>query len=239
MAESSSSASARLVLAGGLAFLLSFSVLTALVRWDVLTGPDVYARTLILELRRPFLQPLMESASYLGGSPGQIPVVLLGAAVLWRRQRRWALALPLLMAGAGLAQLLGKWAMDRSRPNLDPWGYPSAHTLSLVVLLGFFAFLIAGSSAPSRWRAAGVTACGATVGVVAYSRLYLDAHWLSDVLGGMSAGIGYLLIGLWLTQSLGMWLHARPEAEAARAGGGAPHPADERPSDPFLPAPAG
>ena len=34
------------------------------------------------------------------------------------------------------------------------------------------------------------------------SRIYLDMHWLSDVLGGFTLGTAYLLLAIWLTQSL-------------------------------------
>ena len=34
---------------------------------------------------------------------------------------------------------------------------------------------------------------------IAYSRIYLNAHWFSDVLGGLSGGAAYLALGIsWL-----------------------------------------
>jgi membrane-associated phospholipid phosphatase len=45
-------------------------------------------------------------------------------------------------------------------------------------------------------------ACGALLGAVAVSRIYLDMHWLSDVLGGFTLGTAYLLIAIWLTRRL-------------------------------------
>jgi len=38
--------------------------------------------------------------------------------------------------------------------------------------------------------------CGVAVGLVAVSRIYLDMHWLSDVIGGFALGTAYLLIAI-------------------------------------------
>ena len=43
------------------------------------------------------------------------------------------------------------------------------------------------------------------VGTVAYSRMYLDAHWLSDVVGGFTAGLAYLLLAIWVVRSAPRW----------------------------------
>jgi undecaprenyl-diphosphatase len=191
------------LLGGALACLLGFLALTAVVgmsqRFEAL---DQIARAFVQRPSYPVLRASMEAASYVGGQPGQMTAVLLGSVLLWRRRRRWraGLALPVLMAGAGLVQLAAKWAVDRPRPNLDAWGFPSAHVLSLVVLCGYLAYALATSEAQRRWRVLGVIACGTVVGTVAFSRMYLDAHWLSDVLGGFSIGLAYLLGALWLAR---------------------------------------
>lgn len=195
-------AAGRVLLGGALVCLTGFLILTAIVTRDLFVGADSLARALVQQSHHPLLRPFMEGASFLGGHPGQIAVIVLGSAMLWVPRRRWALALPLVMAGAGAIQFLAKWAVDRPRPNLDPWGFPSAHVLTLVVLFGYIAYVLGVSDARRRWRALGVGACVATVCTVAYSRMYLEAHWLSDVLGGMSGGLGYLLGAIWLTRSI-------------------------------------
>jgi membrane-associated phospholipid phosphatase len=144
----------------------------------------------------------MEGASYLGGQPGQVALLVVGVAILWSRARRWAVAFPLVMAGAGVLQLLAKWAVDRPRPNLDALGFPSAHVLSLVVLCGYLAYAVSMGGARRRRRYLLVGACLGAVGTVAYSRMYLDAHWLSDVLGGFSAGLAYLLVAIWVVRTV-------------------------------------
>jgi membrane-associated phospholipid phosphatase len=190
------------LLGGGFICLTGFLLLTGFVTRDTLVDTDRLARAFVHQSHHPLLGRVMEAVSYLGGHPGQVAVILFTSAMLWSRRRRWALAFPAVMAGAGVLQYLAKWALDRPRPNLDPWGFPSAHVLTLVVLCGYLAFVFAGSTARGRWRALAVSGCLATVCTVAYSRMYLDMHWLSDVLGGMSGGVAYLLLAIWLIGSL-------------------------------------
>jgi membrane-associated phospholipid phosphatase len=190
------------LLGGGLASLMGVLILTAIVTQQRFERADGLARAFVQQSHHPRLRSVMEGASFLGGHPGQIAVVVLGSVMLWHRRRRWAVALPVAMTGAGVVQFLAKLAVDRARPNLDPWGYPSGHLLSLVVLLGFVAYVVSRSKCRARWRHLGTAACAAAVCTVAYSRLYLDAHWLSDVLGGIAGGLAYLLLALWLVESI-------------------------------------
>src|SRR5581483_4073286 len=174
---------ARGLLLGSLLCLGAFVLVLAVVLLQGLDGTDAFARGLVHAAAPTALRPWMERASCLGGGPGQLAMTLGASCVLWRARRRWSVALPAIMAGAGLLQLVAKWAVGRPRPNLDPWGFPSAHVLSLVVLLGFIAYLFATSQVRRGFRLTAVGACMAMVFTVAFSRMYLDAHWFSDVLG--------------------------------------------------------
>ena len=154
----------------------------------------------------------MELVSLLGEPAGLVPLILIASAMLWRASRRWALLLPILMAGTGALQVAGKWAASRPRPNAAPWGFPSGHVLSLVVYFGVVAFLLVSlGERGRRVRIPACFACGGVVGLVAVSRIYLDMHWLSDVIGGLSLGAAYLLIAIWVSQRFGA---ARPVAAA-------------------------
>jgi membrane-associated phospholipid phosphatase len=87
--------------------------------------------------------------------------------------------------------------------------------LTLVVLLGYVAYTVGTSGLRSRWRGLGAAGCAAAVCVVAYSRMYLDMHWLSDVLGGISGGLALLLLAIW---TIGWMPPLRQMPEAARHG---------------------
>ena len=184
---------------------------------------DRNVREWVQPIRSGGLDLSMETVSLLGAPAGLVPLILIASAVLWRASRRWALLLPILMAGTGALQLAGKWAADRPRPNAAPWGFPSGHVLSLVVFFGVTAFLlITLSERRRRVRVLACFSCGAVVGLVAVSRIYLDMHWLSDVIGGFTLGSAYLLIALWASQLI---FAARPAVAVAKPAEAIP-PAD-------------
>ncbi|HEY7204289.1 MAG TPA: phosphatase PAP2 family protein [Methylomirabilota bacterium] len=162
---------------------------------------DHDVRAWVQPMRSGTLDLSMEAVSRLGEPGGLVPLILLSSALLWRGNRRWALLLPAVMAGTGALQLAGKWAADRPRPNAAPWGFPSGHVLSLVVFFGVVAFLLVTlTERRRRFRVLACLPCAAAVSLVAASRIYLDMHWLTDVLGGFVLGTAYLLLALWAHQ---------------------------------------
>jgi membrane-associated phospholipid phosphatase len=62
------------------------------------------------------------------------------------------------------------------------------------------AYLLARSAVTRPVRRLGYAGCAATVLAVAFSRLYLDAHWVSDVAGGFTLGLAYLLPAIVLVE---------------------------------------
>lgn len=159
---------------------------------------DHGARGWVATLRSDALTLPVQLVTSLGEGAGLIPLIGLTVLLAWRSCRRWALALPALMAGAGGLQWLAKWLADRPRPDATPMGFPSGHVLTLVVLLGLIAYLVAVRSGRRAWTASAWLVCAATLLSVGFTRLYLDRHWLSDLGGGLTIGLAYLLLAIWL-----------------------------------------
>ena len=174
---------------------------------------DRSVRAWVQPMRGGTLDLPMQMVSFLGEPGGLVPLILIASAGLWRASRRWAVLLPMVMAGTGVLQLASKWAAARARPNAAPWGFPSGHVLSLAVFFGLLAFLLVTlTERRRRFRLLACASCGLAVALVAVSRVYLDMHWLSDVIGGFTLGTAYLLLAIWLSEWL---LGARPEAVVA------------------------
>jgi membrane-associated phospholipid phosphatase len=112
---------------------------------------------------------------------------------------RRGLALVAFAVAEALAPLLSsllKTLVDRPRPPgglVHPVGssYPSGHetyagtTAVALVLL----FTVPGPGRRVWWTAAGLA-----IAVMAWSRTYLQVHWLSDVVAGALLGIGIALV---------------------------------------------
>jgi undecaprenyl-diphosphatase len=191
-----------MLLSGALASLSGYIALAVLAAHQQFFAIDYGTRTWVRMLARETTYLPWSLITELGGTLGIVALIALGMGLLaWRGQRRWALALPALMAGAGALTTVGKWMIGRPRPDESPWGFPSGHTLSLVVFFGLMVWLVATASRRRRrWRLLASGLCVLTVALVAVSRLFLDRHWLSDLAGGLTLGLGFLLLAIWVME---------------------------------------
>ncbi|MBD7919659.1 phosphatase PAP2 family protein [Cellulomonas sp. Sa3CUA2] len=122
----------------------------------------------------------------------------------WRGQRAALRGLGSVVAASALANLLGKLVFGGRRPDAShlPWvrrlarqptsgSFPSGHSASAAAF---------ATGVALEWPAAGV-AVAPVAAAVAYSRLHVGAHWVSDVAGGVALGAGVALAGRRLVPS--------------------------------------
>jgi undecaprenyl-diphosphatase len=139
--------------------------------------------------------------TYLGETVTVVVVAIVVAGVeIARTRSRWVV--PFLVAvilGDKLLTGAIKQIVDRARPELEAVAatlgpsFPSGHTSTAAASWAAFA-LVAG-----RWwgRPAWPTLAGIAVGIavaVALSRVLLDVHWLTDVLGGLALGWAWFAV---------------------------------------------
>jgi len=173
-----------------------FALLLAVVGHGEPLAVDLAVHGLMLALRNPLADYPLAALASLGDWPVLAPAC---AAVLayfiWRQ--RWMAAghwLAALAFGLALTWLLGT-TMDVVRPPAasSGFGFPSIAVTMSTIAFGFFAVLIA-RELPGRARVWPYMVSGLVVAVIGFARLYLGAHWLSDVVGGMLLGIVWLLV---------------------------------------------
>lgn len=154
---------------------------------------DVAVANLLYGLRAPWLDRVMMMASALGDGGQRTAVTVLATLyLLWRRRWRWALALALVMAGAAVATPAFKTAFHVARPSTlysgaEAYSFPSGHATSAAALYLTLAWMASRALARS-WRPLVWALAAAMILVTAVSRVYVGAHWPSDVIAGMALG---------------------------------------------------
>jgi membrane-associated phospholipid phosphatase len=136
---------------------------------------------------------------------GSIALVTAGslvtALVLYKRGFVYRfVAIVVTMGGGSLLNILLKHYFQRQRPvlenplvTLSSYGFPSGHTMGATLLYGLLALLVAHSSRWA-WSHRIFAFCGAAllIALVGVSRIYLGAHYLTDVLGAIALGLAWL-----------------------------------------------
>ncbi|MCC4249965.1 phosphatase PAP2 family protein [Microbacterium testaceum] len=184
--------------AWGIVGLVLIALACGLGAWVYFRGPSPFAIDVWwnqLFAAAP-LEPLLSFALVMNELGGYVTAILIvpvgGALALFLLGRRWSALyfLTASIASAVLVQVL-KHTFGRARPEdilvLSDYGsFPSGHTANAATIA-----IVAGIVFPSIWvRLAG----GAWIVLMAFSRTYLHAHWLSDTIGGALVGAGAALV---------------------------------------------
>lgn len=139
-------------------------------------------------------------------APAGIAVLAAGMAtyLALKRDHYWLLAVLLTMPAGMILNVLLKNLFERSRPVFDEplvvlatYSFPSGHAAYSTMLYGLLAAYVAHRVDRWQWRLVSVMVCGAIVALVTFSRLYLGAHYLTDVLAGVCEGLAWLAL-IWL-----------------------------------------
>jgi undecaprenyl-diphosphatase len=190
---------ALILIAAAAAFLW---LLDAVEAGGTITSVDDYVFHYLQGIRTPWMDRFMAAMTGLGD--WQVLLPLFGAILLWLGwQKRWQAA-AYWTAAAAFALVLTevlKISVGILRPQavydgLSAFSFPSGHAVLAMVVYGFLAVLFA-RELHERYRASAYAAAAVLILTVSFSRLYLGAHWLSDVLAGLSLGLIWVsLLGI-------------------------------------------
>jgi membrane protein DedA with SNARE-associated domain/membrane-associated phospholipid phosphatase len=191
-----------------LALLLILAALGLLVLMQfigvdgLLSNLNQYIHHTLQNLRSPFMDYLMVMITELGDTlvlTSVFSVILVW--LLW--QHRWQAA-GHWAAAAGFALVLTQ-SLKLSTHVLRPIGlyegasafsFPSGHTSLSMVIYGFLAVLIAHELS-YQMRKIVYAVTGILILTIGFSRLYLGAHWFTDVMGGILFGMVWVaLLGI-------------------------------------------
>jgi len=184
----------------GLAFVLGLAAMYAFIRLadEVLEQQtlalDTAASAFILRYQSPQMDVLMRAISLFGSELIWVFSVILLVLFVW--QRRWGAGMMLIVVtlGAQLLNNLLKAAFQRARPmpysafiEAQQYSFPSGHAMMAAAFYLFLTYVL-WQMVGGVWRWAVVFAMLTLVVLIGVSRIYLQAHYLTDVLAGYVAG---------------------------------------------------
>jgi len=154
-----------------------------------------------------WLRPIMLMATTVGH-----PVVTIGIAMAilgygWARSNMRLVVAAVVASGTlGIGTLI-KLLLHRERPLTDyvllkqfsSFSFPSGHTVGSTVVFGLVAYLLWGLL-PAPWNWISALVLTMLIIAVGVSRIYLGAHYPSDVVAGWLLGLIGLLIIIFIVR---------------------------------------
>jgi len=189
----------RLIITLMAIIVAAFIILTIGVIIDPLSKIDTDFSAEVQEHANPMLDHVMHDLSWAGYMPNSIYVVA-GVALIFLlfHYKREAL-FTVLSSLSALASTLVKFVVNRQRPGAPfvhvlektaQKSFPSGHVIFYTAFFGFIILVMYNRRAipkPVRLLVSGL--CLLLILLIPLSRVYLGAHWFSDVTGGTLLGI--------------------------------------------------
>jgi membrane-associated phospholipid phosphatase len=139
----------------------------------------------------------------LGAGPTFVAVGLVATTFLAIEKRfAYVPALWITLLGAQATTWIGKYAIDRTRPEFlevataAAPSFPSGHSTAAMAVYGFLAYVVVRRVRSRRVRFEVIYWTAALIALIGFSRVYLRVHFLSDVLSGFLVGGFWLLVGV-------------------------------------------
>jgi undecaprenyl-diphosphatase len=186
----------------GATFIALFFLLGLFVTYDLLgiKALDKVVANLFGSFRTLSGLELMSNLTRIGEKSITFPVTGLFLFVIfffrqWKMGTIFALSVWIIDWGTGYLKNL--FAVERPYPLLGPAGgfsFPSGHVTHAAIVFFVIAFSLGMMIKDNYIRIVAQIACAMCILVVCISRLYLNVHWLSDVVGGVLLSVGVALV---------------------------------------------
>jgi undecaprenyl-diphosphatase len=211
-------------LATVLALWAFLAVVDSVTEQDDLFRFDAHAHDAVYAFVGPERQPLMWAVTWLGNNSTVTAfVVLVAAALLAARKRMLAFRVVLASGVGGLVVLGLKSLFHRARPleqvvPAQGFSLPSGHAFAATVFYGMMVYLVWRLTDRPWARALAVVVGVVVIGAVGLSRVYLNVHYLTDVVAGWASGTAWLVAVLLAVQVVEHGWTKRRERRTETAG---------------------
>lgn len=195
----------ELLVIWGLAVIAA--VISVCARCEPRFPGDLRLTLLIQSIDSAALDSIMEWTSLLTGDWQAVALAIAGSIVIWRCLGKWEAGLVLMTWLSSPIHSGLKLIVNRPRPTPDLVrvfqyeqgnSFPSGHAFFAIVFWGLLAYLALTRLKRRSLRRLAFSGSLVIILWIGASRVYLGAHWPSDVLGGYVIGALLLAALIWL-----------------------------------------
>src|SRR5579875_975032 len=194
-------------------WLLAGAVILSLIarRTTFFPGDRTITRKLQKQ-QNPWLRRIFYGISEIGFAKYAVPETIGVAGIFWVLRFRLEAVFVLLTSSATLLNVILKRVIKRPRPTqelvtvvrvINEPSFPSGHVMYYTNFYGLLIYLLATNWRSGRLRNILIGLCTTLILVIGPSRIYLGAHWPSDVIAG------YLYGGLWFGGIVTLYLRVK------------------------------
>lgn len=169
---------------------------------------DSLVSTKIVLLWNPVLTKIMVFITNIASTPSLFILSLTFLGVLaYKRKWRDSLLLICALAGTRILELLTKFMVHRARPEnalieVSNYSFPSGHAAMSIVFFSLLIYSFKDDIKNKMFKNFFITANVFLFILIGFSRIYLNVHWLSDVLAGFALGSFWLTLMILTFQSV-------------------------------------
>ena len=167
---------------------------------------DIFAKDFVVNnLRKSWLTPIVKVITFFGEAKLLIPVggigALIGFFILKDRERSFCYISNLIVIGGmnwGIKHIIQRARPDLSLRLVEENGYsfPSGHAMVTTAFYGMIIYYVWNNVKNKLLRNIICAFLLLLIILIAFSRVYLGVHYLSDVIAGSLISVAYLIIAV-------------------------------------------
>ena len=195
------------------AWLLSGALmLSVIARYTQFFPGDMVITATLQKQRNPWIRRFMIAISEIGFPKLSVPLTIGVAGIFLALRFRLEAIFILLTTSSNLLNALVKRLIKRPRPTkelvtvvrvINEPSFPSGHVMHYTNFFGLLIYLLATNWRSGKLRDILIAICTALIVFIGPSRVYLGAHWPSDVMAG------YIYGGLWFGGIMALYLRVK------------------------------